>query len=304
MIFTLTSRDKRLYFDQSELRRVRVQTSVAGASCDQHGHHAAKLMGILNVTPDSFSDGGEHATTEAAVARGLEMIEQGADIVDVGGESTGPGSVDVTLEEELARVIPVVYGLRYSNSDVWISVDTCKAEVARQAIEAGADMVNDVTALRGDVAMAEVVARAGVPVVLMYSKDPTARTTKEPTQYDDVAATVRDFLEERVRVAEAAGVAPDKIILDPGMGAFVSGDPRYSMELLHRLRELESMGFPLLVGASRKGFIEQLGAGGGPHDRLEGSLAAATLAIANGAHLIRAHDVKETKRVMRLLENP
>lgn len=261
-----------------------------------------KLMGILNVTPDSFSDGGQHFGVEAAVARGLKMIEEGADIVDVGGESTGPGSAEVSLEEELARVVPVIRALRVQNLEVWISVDTWKAEVARQAIEAGADMVNDVTALRGDLQMAAVVAQAKVPVVLMYSKDSTARTTREEVRYEDVVATVRSFLEERVVAVERAGIARDQIVIDPGMGAFVSGDPRYSVELLRRLRELEVLKCPILVGASRKGFIQQLGAGCGPEDRLEGSLAAATIALLNGAHIVRAHDVRETRRVMGMLK--
>lgn len=271
-------------------------------SCDKKlSLKVPKLMGILNVTPDSFSDAGQHFSTEAAVTRGLQMVEEGADIIDVGGESTGPGSSDVSLKEELRRVVPVIRALRQRDGNVWISIDTWKAEVARQAIEAGADIVNDVTALRGDPAMASVLAEEKVPVVLMYSKDSTPRTTRDAIQYEDVVKTVKDFLKERVVVAEQAGIARTKVVIDPGMGAFVSGDPKYSVELLRRLREFEALGYSILVGASRKGFIEQLGAGGGPEDRLEGSLAAATMALLNGAHILRAHDVRETKRVMHFL---
>lgn len=230
------------------------------------------IMGILNVTPDSFSDGGKFVDVERAVARALQMIEEGAAVVDVGGESTGPGSVDVNLDEELARVIPVIQAIRKAEevrgvskvNRMQISVDTWKSEVARQAIEAGANMVNDVTALRGDPDMARVVAEAGVPVVLMYSKDASARTTgglEGAVGYDDVVATVRAFLEERIKVAEFAGIPREQIIVDPGMGAFVSSEARVSLELLERLDELRTLKCPILVGASRKSFIRDIWGG-------------------------------------------
>lgn len=259
------------------------------------------LMGVLNVTPDSFSDGGRFASKDSAVKHARDMVEEGADILDIGGESTGIDSRDVSLEKELERVIPVIEAIRKENRDIWISIDTWKQEVAQRAVEAGADMVNDVTALRGDPNMAKWLASAQVPVVLMYSKDVTARTTGEAIHYEDVMKDVKDFLVERVEFAEAVGIAKAQIVLDPGMGAFVSMEGKYSLEILKRLKELVALEFPVLVGASRKGFIQEFCGGEGPQDRLEGSLVAAAIALLNGAHLIRAHDVKETKRVMRFM---
>lgn len=298
-------------------------------------------MGILNVTPDSFSDGGKlyaevvpgrdrsEVNVEKAVEVALQMVSDGADIIDIGGESTGPGSKDVSLEEELARVIPVVRGLRsemqnglfkaknevkslhvhtqttLSGVDVnvadkrpLISVDTYKAEVARQALEAGADMINDVTALRGDPQMAGVLAKYDVPVVIMYAKDATARTTREVVHYDDIIQTVRAFLEERIAYGVASGIARDRFVIDPGMGAFVSGDPKYSLEILKRLAELQDLHLPILVGASRKGFI-----GSVLEERLEGSLACAAVATLNGASILRVHDVQETRRFIDMIWN-
>lgn len=261
------------------------------------------LMGILNVTPDSFSDGGQFFSQDAAVQRAFQMIEECASIIDVGGESTGPGSVDVSAEEELKRVIPVIQKIRERNTQVWISIDTWKSEVAKQAIQAGADMVNDVTALRGDPQMVSVIAEYKVPLILMYSKDSTPRTTREKIQYDDVVNTIREFLEQRIEFAQQNGIDSSQIIVDPGMGAFVSGEARYSLEILKRLNEFKAWGFPILIGASRKGFISEICGGKGSGDRLEGSLAAALIAMMNGANILRVHDVKKTKRVVDFL-NP
>ncbi len=285
------------------------------------------IMGILNVTPDSFSDGGkfvkgEFVDVDAAVNRAIQMMSEGADIIDIGGESSGPGSKDVSLEEELARLIPVIKNLKLKIKDLekagkhqqknFISVDTYKAEVARQALEAGADMINDVTALRGGLdrangqagvsKMAAVLAEyPNVPVVIMYSKDATARTTRDNVQYDDVTKTVRKFLEDKVEAGVAAGIARERFIIDPGMGAFVSGDPKYSLEILRRLKEFSNVNLPILIGASRKGFIGQV-LGGLPADqRLEGSLACAAIAMQNGAKILRVHDVKETRRFVDML---
>lgn len=261
-----------------------------------------RIMGILNVTPNSFLDGGEFfdggksggaILVDRAVERALAMVQEGADIIDVGGESTGPGSIEVSLEEELRRVIPVIRGIREKNQEVWISVDTWKAEVAKQAILTGADMVNDVMALRmGGEVLAQVVAESGVPVVMMYSKDSSPRTTRDRVEYGDVVQAIKRFFDERLRFAEKHGIKPAQIILDPGMGAFVSGDPRYSFEILRRLGEFKDFGFPILVGASRKGFL-----GGELKDRMEKSLAAALVAVMNGARFVRVHDVAETRRV-------
>lgn len=252
------------------------------------------VMGVLNVTPDSFSDGGKFDGVERAVVRAREMIEEGAQIIDVGGESTGPGSVDVHLEEELERVISVIQAIHEQVPEVLISVDTWKSEVASQAIEAGACMVNDVTALRGDPGMAGVVAEADVPVVLMYSKDDSARTTGDAMEYDDVVETVLSFLEERIGVAEMAGISRERMVVDPGMGAFVSSVAKYSLEILEKLNMLKTLGCPILVGASRKSFIKDIWGGDRPEDRLKGSLEAAKLAVKNGASIVRVHDVKET----------
>lgn len=258
-----------------------------------------RIMGILNVTPDSFSDGGEFFEGDAvkvdvAVQRALEMVGEGADVIDVGGESTGPGSIEVSLEEELRRVIPVIRWIREKNQEVWISVDTWKAEVAKQALLAGADMVNDVMSFRmGGEAMAQVVAESGVPVVMMYSKDSSPRTTRDRVEYGDVVQAIKRFFDERLRFAEKHGIKPAQIILDPGMGAFVSGDPRYSFEILRRLGEFKDFGFPILVGASRKGFL-----GGELKDRVEKSLAAALVAVMNDARFVRVHDVAETRHVL------
>lgn len=268
---------------------------------------APLVMGILNVTPDSFSDGEnffEHGVVslERAVARAIAMTKEGAFIVDVGGESTGPGSIEVSLEEELSRVIPVIRAIHERMPAMLISVDTWKAEVAQQAIVAGAHMVNDVTALRGDPEMARVVAEAGVPVVLMYSKDDSPRTTSRAMKYEDVVVHVRDFLEERIRFAEASGIARDHVVIDPGMGAFVSSIGRYSLELLERLEELAVLKCPVLVGASRKSFIREMWGGERPEDRLKGSLKAAKMAARNGAAILRVHDVAATVAALGLAE--
>ncbi len=255
------------------------------------------IMGILNVTPDSFSDGGEHFSLAKAVKRAKEMVVEGADIIDIGGESTGPGSKHVSLDDELKRVIPVVEKLKDSRLKIQkfeISVDTYKAEVARQALKTGADMVNDVTALRGDPEMARVVARAGCPVILMYAKDPTPRTTRKETRYKDVMKMICEFLEERISFALDAGIKRSKILVDPGMGAFVSAIPQYSFEIIARLSELKKrFGLPILVGPSRKSFL-----GGKITERLEPGLAASCLAYQNGATIIRTHDVLQARRAL------
>jgi dihydropteroate synthase len=251
-----------------------------------------RIMGILNVTPDSFSDGGDLESIEEVVIRAQEMAGEGADILDIGGESTGPGSKDVALQEELKRVIPVVEAVRKELPEIWISVDTWKVEVARQALQAGADMINDVTALRGDSEMACVVEEAGVPICLMYSKDKTARTTSEASEYDDVMETIKGFLRARREMTRA------QVIVDPGMGAFVSANPDYSYEILERLRELEELGCPVLVGTSRKSFLTARFGEKPPKERLEGSVLTALQAALNGANILRVHDVKQLRNVL------
>lgn len=257
------------------------------------------VMGVLNVTPDSFSDGGRFKSVRDAVEAGLKMIEDGADIIDVGGESTGPGSKGVSLNDELARVVPVVEKLRLK-TDAWISVDTWRLQVAKYAVKAGADMVNDVTALRGDPEMASLVAELGVPVVLMYSKDPGPRTTLKKKRYADVVKEIMAFLRARLVFAEKAGIAPEKCIIDPGMGAFISMDEKYSLRVLKDLKKFTRLGRPILVGASRKSFIGNT-LGLPVSERIEGGLACAAVAVMNGASIIRAHDVEETRRVVDMV---
>lgn len=262
-----------------------------------------KIMGILNVTPDSFSDGGRFFSVQKAIAQALRMAKEGADIIDVGGESSGPGSLFVPQAKELRRVIPVIKKLAAlfdkTRPRPVISIDTYKAETARQAVAAGAGMINDVTALRGDPQMAKTVARLEVPVVLMYSKDSSARTTRAKKRYKNVVKTVFDFLKERVEFAQKAGIKKQNIIIDPGMGAFISAEPKYSYEILRRLREFKKLGCPVLIGVSRKSFLP-----GAVGERLIPTLLANFAAVQNGADIIRAHDVKEHKKLLDMLFPP
>ena len=254
-------------------------------------------MGVLNVTPDSFSDGGRFFDSVAAVRRGLEMAEQGADIIDVGGESTRPGSDRVPAEEEWRRVSPVIRELA-ANLTIPISIDTRKPDIARKAIRAGASIVNDVTALQ-DPEMVPVVASSRVGVVLMHLRG-EPKTMQDRPSYSDVVAEVREFLEERVRTAASHGIALEAIAVDPGIG--FGKDLNHNLALLRHLDALALLGQPIVVGVSRKSFLKRLGAGDEAVDRLAGSVAAATLAVAHGAHVIRAHDVLETVRAMRVAD--
>lgn len=254
------------------------------------------LMGILNITPDSFSDGGLYHMEDKAINRAKQMIDAGVDIIDIGGESSGPGSVHVPLGEELHRVIPVIEGVRAKNDEVLISIDTYKAEVAKQALEAGADLINDITACRGDENMAQFVAEKGVPIVLMYSKDPSARTSLDEREYDDVIKTIKGFFLERIDYLKSMGVLNSQIILDPGMGHFISSIPEYSFEIVDRLEELKEMGYSILLGPSRKSFL-----GGQLKDRLHPSINIALKAIENGANILRMHDVKEARAAIDAL---
>jgi dihydropteroate synthase len=256
-----------------------------------------RLMGVVNVTPDSFSDGGLHATTEAAVARALELARQGADIIDIGGESTRPGSPRVSLEEEISRVIPVVERVAAA-VEIPVSVDTYKAEVARRAVEAGASMVNDVTALRGDPEMARTVARARVPVVLMHALWPPETMQQDP-QYVDVVEDVAWFLEERARFAMGFGVSREQILVDPGIG--FGKTLEHNLALLRDLPRLAALGYPLLVGPSRKSFLGKLL--DRPVDaRLFGTAGAVALCAALGAHVVRVHDLEQMRDVVRVVD--
>ncbi len=254
-----------------------------------------EVMGIVNVTPDSFSDGGRYLDAEAAIAHGRELLAAGADILDVGGESTRPGAAEVGAGEERDRVIPVIEAL--AGDGARVSVDTSKAEVAAAALEAGAAIVNDVTAL-GDPEMAAVCADAGCGLILMHMKG-TPRTMQDDPVYGDVVAEVRDFLAERLAVATAAGVDAGLVWLDPGIGFGKTVD--HNLELLGRLDRLAELGRPLVVGASRKNFIGVV-TGREVGDRLGGSIAANVAAIAGGAAVLRVHDVAETVAAIRVAE--
>ena len=246
------------------------------------------IMGILNLTPDSFSDGGKFNAPEVAEARILELMEQGADIIDIGGESTGPGAPDVTEADEMKRVQTIIQLIhdKKLTERVLFSIDTYKASVAAYALEHGFQMVNDVTALRGDAKMINVLLKYKPYVVLMYSKDPTARTTRDEIEYVDVVETIKNFWQERINILLAAGFPKEKIILDPGMGTFVSGLPQYSFEIIERLVELKTLGYPLLIGISRKSCL-----GGKLEERDLASIEWSLKAIQNGASLVRVHNV-------------
>jgi len=267
------------------------------------------VMGIINVTPDSFSGDGLVASAgpvEAAVALAQAQVAAGADLLDVGGESTRPGSQPVPLDEELRRVIPVVAALREAVG-VPISIDTYKAEVARQALAAGASLVNDVWALRMDPAMAEVVAAAGAPVVLMHNRsrpkdaDQSARLGGRYVgiEYTDLLADIQRELSESIALAQQAGVALDRIIVDPGIG--FGKTVEQNLELVDRLDELRSLGYPILVGPSRKSFVGYT-LNLPPEQRVEGTAAAVALAIDRGADVVRVHDVAAMVRVARIAD--
>jgi dihydropteroate synthase len=250
-------------------------------------HSAFTIMGVVNVTPDSFSDGGHYLDTEAAITHGLELQRQGADILDIGGESTRPGAAPVGLEEERRRVLPVIEGLIARGADARVSVDTSKAALAESAVQAGAGLVNDVTALRGDPAMAELVARTGVDCCLMHMLG-EPRTMQVDPRYDDVVSEVKAFLEERMAYAVDQGVAEERIMLDPGIG--FGKTLQHNLELLRRLDELVAIGRPLVIGTSRKTFLGRL-TGREVGQRVAATIATNVLAYLQGARVFRVHDV-------------
>ncbi|MEQ1717318.1 MAG: dihydropteroate synthase [Hyphomicrobium sp.] len=255
-----------------------------------------RLMGIVNVTPDSFSDGGQHASTRDAIAHALRLVEEGADILDIGGESTRPGSDAVALDEELRRVIPVIEGLR-AKTDTVISVDTRKAEVMSRAAAAGADILNDVSALTHDPEAMTVAAESGLPVMLMHAQgDP--KTMNDNPQYADVVLDVFDFLESRIQACEAAGIPRAKIVADPGIG--FGKHLHHNVAVMAGLSLYHGLGVPILLGASRKKMIAQLNNVEDARARVPGSLAAALCGAAAGCQIIRVHDVKETKQALEV----
>ncbi len=255
-------------------------------------------MGVLNCTPDSFSDGGRFLAADAAVAHARRMIVEGVDIVDIGGESTRPGSLPVDPAEQIRRTIPVIEHIR-SFWDGPISIDTTKAEVARAALAAGANWINDISAFRDDDGMADIAAKSGSMVVLMHMQG-TPRTMQTAPDYSDVVTEVRDFLQERANFALGLGVKVDRLVVDPGIGFGKRQDD--NLAILGNLPRIAELGFPVLVGASRKSFIGKI-TGDDTPDRLEGSLAAAVWAALHGARIVRVHDVAATRKALRVAES-
>ncbi|MCX5840152.1 MAG: dihydropteroate synthase, partial [Deltaproteobacteria bacterium] len=257
-----------------------------------------RIMGILNVTPDSFSDGGRFDSPEKAVECGFQLVEDGADILDIGGESTRPGAEPVSLEEELRRTIPVIQGLS-GKINVPISIDTTKAVIAREAVAAGAEIVNDISAMRFDEQMSAVIASSGAAVVFMHMRGVPQTMQKGDLHYALLQGEIIDFFRERLNTALLAGILPEQVIIDPGIGF---GKTRSdNLKLLKYLPEFNVVGRPILTGPSRKSFLGQEGRGGAV-DRLEETAAAVTAAIVNGSQVVRVHDVKAMKRVVTVAD--
>lgn len=252
------------------------------------------VMGVLNVTPDSFSDGGRYDEKDAAIRRAREMVDQGADIIDIGAESTRPSAKEVTPSDELDRLMPVLQDLA-STIKLPISVDTRHAYVAERALEAGASIINDVSGLR-DEAMLKVVAEHEVPVIAMHMRG-EPQSMQNDIRYDDLMGEIFTELKKALARATMAGIPAEKVILDPGIGFGKTAEQ--NLEILRRLKEVRSLGRPIMIGASRKAFIGAI-AGGGPDERLEGSLAAAIIAVQNGANIVRVHDVEETVKALKV----
>ncbi len=257
------------------------------------------VMGIVNVTPDSFSDGGQFATTDTAIAHGRRLLEEGAHILDIGGESTRPGADTVSVDDEKARVVPVIEGLRdaAAKAGAYLSVDTRNAATMAAVIEAGADIINDITALEGDPASMDVVTRSGLPVILMHMQGEPQQMQNNP-QYDDVVTEVREYLDARIEACVAAGIDRSLIILDPGIG--FGKTVEHNLSLMKHLDDYAESGLPLLLGVSRKSFIGLLDDNVPATDRLGGSLAAALAGYSRGAAILRVHDVAATRQALMI----
>lgn len=255
------------------------------------------VMGVINVTPDSFSDGGQFFEKDRAVERALQQADDGADFIDIGGESTRPYSKGISAEEEMNRVIPVIAALK-KELTIPISIDTLKAQVAREALRFGASMVNDISALRSDPEMASVVAEAGVPIILMHMKGTPADMQVNPT-YDDIASEIISFLREAMNRAVSSGVRKECIILDPGIGFGKSFD--HNLEILKQLGRFQCLDAPILVGSSRKAFIGRI-LDKKVHERDTGTMATVAAAVMNGAHIVRVHNVKQAVETVRVID--
>jgi dihydropteroate synthase len=250
-------------------------------------------MGVLNVTPDSFSNGGLFFDKDKAISQGLRMAEEGADIIDIGGESTRPGSKPIELEEEFRRVIPVIESIA-KEVDVPISIDTYKSAVAQRAIESGAQMINDISGLHFDPGLAEVAAKQDVPLVLMHIRG-TPETMQKNVHYDSLFSEILQYLKESIQRAESAGLDPQQIIIDPGIGFGKTLED--NLLIIKNLLEFRILGKPILLGTSRKTFIGKI-LGAGVTDRLEGTLSSIAIGVLNGAHMIRSHDVFQAKKAI------
>jgi len=256
------------------------------------------IMGVLNVTPDSFSDGGIYFDKASAIERAYQMVEEGADIIDIGGESTRPGSEPVTLEEELRRTIPVIEPL-VNKIRVPLSIDTYKSEVAKRALDAGASMVNDISGLRFDHKMPEVVSEHKVPIVIMHIKG-RPRDMQDNPVYEALIPEIMDYLREGIEKAKQSGISEDKIIIDPGIGFGKTFD--HNLEIINKLHELTLLEKPILIGPSRKAFLGKILGNAPVTERLEGTAAAVAISILNGANIIRVHDVKEMVKVAKVVD--
>ena len=251
------------------------------------------IMGILNVTPDSFSDGGKYLEKNTAINHALEMIDQGADIIDIGGESTRPFSDPVSLKEEISRVVPVIEGIR-KESDVCISIDTTKSQVATAALNSGASVINDVSAMEVDPLMVDVALKFDCPLIIMHMKG-TPKNMQDDPQYESLISDIKDYLLDRIDFIISKGINPKKIVIDPGIGFGKTVENNF--EIINNLKHFTSMDFPVLLGASRKSFIG-ISLNLPEEDRLEGSLAANIIGFQNGAKIFRVHDVAETNKAL------
>ena len=256
------------------------------------------VMGIVNVTPDSFSDGGKFFSPEVAISHASKLITQGADIIDIGGESTRPGAEQVSEPEELKRVIPVIEKIRIDNPTILISIDTTKASVAKHAVEAGADIINDVSGLSFDNNMIGIVESFNIPVVIMHMKGNPQNMQLNP-EYKDIVNEILDFFKIKIKIAIQSGINRSMIILDPGIG--FGKTVEHNFELLSRLNEFNVLELPIMIGPSRKSFIG-ITLDLPPEDRVEGTAAAVSAGVMNGASIVRVHDVKSMKRVVRIIE--
>lgn len=256
------------------------------------------IMGILNVTPDSFFDGGKYSNTEKAIAQGLKLIEQGADILDIGGESTRPGALPVKVEEELKRVIPVIEEI-LKRAKIPISIDTYKAKVAEEAINAGASIINDISGLKFDPEMPYVAAKYKTPVVIMHIKGTPQDMQKNP-YYNALIPEIIEYLRASIITAKEVGIQEDKIILDPGIG--FGKLPEHNLQIIKNLKEFALLGKPILIGVSRKSFIGKILNDALPEERLEGTAAAVAVSIINGANIVRVHDVDYISKIVKVVD--